>query len=139
MGALMVYAYIVQELKESSKSNSAKSKNWTVRFLAARLVSIFLLFRYFEKSRAVSTRQGPYIVLGIIKKDIDDVLTHVRNDQALQATKSARTSLDFQSTGTREMMDRIWYTTKIHVVFSVHARYAFARVRLYSDKTIGQR
>ena len=139
MGALMVYVYIVQKLKESSKSNSAKSKNWTVRFLAARLVSIFLLFRYFEKSRAMSTRQGPYIVLGVIKKDIDDVLTHVRNDQALQATKSARTSLYFQSTGTREMMDRIWYTTKIHVVFNVHARYAFARVRLYSDKTIGQR
>lgn len=40
-------------------------------------------------------------MLIMMKKELEDVLARARNDTLLEASKGARSSLDYQSTGTR--------------------------------------
>ena len=96
-----VYSFIFRELQESSSCSSAKKKNWTVKYLAARLSSIFVLYKDFEKGKAVGTRRGAGHVLNSMQKEMEEVVSRAQNDKMLLESKSARTSLDYQSNGTR--------------------------------------
>ena len=96
-----MYSFIFRELQESSSNTSAKKKNWTVKYLAARLSSIFALYKDFEKCKAVGTRRGAGHVLSSMQKEMEEVVSLARNDKILLESKNSRTSLDYQSNGTR--------------------------------------
>ena len=91
-----MYSFIFRELQESSSNTSAKKKNWTVKYLAARLSSIFVLYKDFEKCRAVGTRRGAGHVLSSMQKEMEEVVSKARNDTLLLESKNSRTSLNYQ-------------------------------------------
>ena len=75
-----VCSFLFQELQVSSINSTAKKKNWTVKYLAARLSSIFVLYKDFENGKAVGTRRGAGHVLSSIHKEMKEVVSWARND-----------------------------------------------------------
>jgi hypothetical protein len=104
-----LYSLVLKEVKLSGRTTSSQKIKWTHAYMGEKLTVLYLLHDNFlsttintdDESSRRATRGGTGAFFKGLHLDIKDVLDQSTTEQAVQAARATRTSLNQQASGIR--------------------------------------
>ena len=103
------YNLVLKEVKLSGRSTSSQRSKWTHAYMGEKLTVLYLLHDNFlattnktdDESSRRATRGGTGAFFKGLHSEIKEVLHQAATDEAVQAARATRTSLNLQASGIR--------------------------------------